>query len=412
MIIKNRIIYPLCVTRPQHNKDREPQMIRTNPRCILVSLLAIMSFVCVHTVQADTALNGVAIYTELGQEQYIAGLYTSKLSSVQREVLTSNEEKELQVRILANSISSRAFKKMWIEGLAINASSRELETHSQNMATFSNMLKIRLLRGDIFTMQRSMNDVTIILNGSTVGRINDPKFFDMLIRAWIGTVPLSTEFRQALLSGGEMEPNLVSRFQTTQPSASRIAAISAGLEAIGISSANTTTLAVKDKPTPVPKKATPTPKKATPTPKKAKPAPKVVKVEPPQLLLGPTDGALLDSSIFDVTEEDVEYTAESLLTQQLYIAKLKKWSQRFLKYPVMAQKRGQQGNVRLSVTVDDDGKVLSTEILEAARHAVLTEAAVTAVESASPFPRIPPSLRIQGDTFVFSLPVTFVLVND
>ena len=78
----------------------------------------------------------------------------------------------------------------------------------------------------------------------------------------------------------------------------------------------------------------------------------------------------------------------------------------------MAQKRGQQGNVRLSVTVDDDGKVLSTEILEAARHAVLTEAAVAAVENASPFPRIPSSLRIQGDTFIFSLPVTFVLVND
>jgi len=401
-------------------------MIRNNPRFILVSLLAIISFVCLHTARADTALNGVAIYTELGQEQYIAGLYTSKLSSVQREVLTSNEEKEIQVRILANSISSRAFKKMWIEGLAINASSRELETHSQNMAKFSNMLKIRLLRGDVFTMQRSMNDVIIILNGSTVGRIDDPKFFDILIRAWIGTVPLSTEFRQALLSGGEMEPNLVSRFQTTQPSASRIAAISAGLKAIGISSVNTATLAVQNTPAPIPKKATPTPKKATPTPKKAtptpkkatptpkkpKPAPKVVKAEPPQLLLGPTDGALLDSSIFDVTEEDVEYTAESLLTQQLYIAKLKKWSQRFLKYPVMAQKRGQQGNVRLSVTVDDDGKVLSTEILEAARHAVLTEAAVAAVENASPFPRIPSSLRIQGDTFIFSLPVTFVLVND
>lgn len=381
-----------------------------------------MSFVCVHTAQADTALNGVAIYTELGQEQYIAGLYTSKLSSVQREVLSSNEEKELQVRILANSISSRAFKKMWIEGLAINASSRELETHSQNMAKFSNMLKIRLLRGDVFTMQRSLNDVTIILNGSTVGKINDPSFFDILIRAWIGPVPLSTEFRQALLSGGEMEPDLVSRFQTTQPSASRIAAISAGLGAIGASSTNTVTLAVKDEPTPTPKKATPVPKKATPVPKKATPtpkkeAPKVVKkvvkpVEPPQLLLGPTDGALLDSSIFDVTEEDIEYTAESLLTQQLYIAKLKKWSQRFLKYPVMAQKRGQQGSVRLSVTVDDDGKVLSTEILEAAKHPVLTEAAVTAVESASPFPRIPPSIRIQGDTFVFSLPVAFVLVND
>lgn len=382
-----------------------------------------MSFICVHTAQAATALNGVAIYTELGQEQYIAGLYTSTLSSAQREVLTSNEEKELQVRILANSISSRAFKKMWIEGLAINANSRELEAHSQNMAKFSNMLKIRLLRGDVFTMQRSLNDVTIILNGSTVGKINDPSFFDILIRAWIGSVPLSTEFRQALLSGGEMEPDLVSRFQTTQPSASRIAAISAGLGSIGISSTNTTTLAVKDEPTPAPKKATPVPKKAAPAPKKAtpkpkpKPKPKVVEkvvkpVEPPQLLLGPTDGALLDSSIFDITEEDVEYTAESLLVQQLYIAKLKKWSQRFLKYPVMAQKRGQQGSVRLSVTIDDDGKVLSTEILEAAKHPVLTEAAVTAVESASPFPRIPPSILIQGDTFIFSLPVAFVLVND
>lgn len=401
-------------------------MISTNQRCLLACFLAILSFAFAHSTLAATVLNGVATYTELGQEQYIAGLYTSNLSKQQKDILIDDNEKEIQVRILADSISSRSFKKMWIEGLAINASSRELEAQSQNMADFTNMLKIRLLRGDIFTVRRSTKDVVVLLNGATVGTINDTKFFDVLIRAWIGPVPLSTEFREALLAGGEMDSKLVTRFQTTQPSAARIAAITAGLEAIaGNAAAAAPTLAAaapKTEPKAAPKaapKPTQAPKIAAPkvvAPKieAPKPVKKVAKVEkpaePPQLFFGPSDGALLDSSIFDVTEDDVEYTAETLLAQQLFIAKLKKWSQRFIKYPISAQKRGQQGNVRLNVTIDRDGKVKDVEVLEAAKFDVLTIEAQDAVNRATPFPRMPTD--IPGELFTFSIPVAFVLLDD
>lgn len=390
----------------------------------LAAAIVMLSFA--HFSFAQTALNGVSLHKELGKEQFIAGLYSETLSSSRNDILIANTEKEMQIRILADSLSSRAFKKMWIEGLAINASSKELTLQSQNMADFSNLLRIKLLRGDIFSIKRSSKEVTLTINGAKLGKIDDPKFFDLLLRAWIGPVPLSTDFRSGLLAEGNLDPALAARYQTTQPNAARIAAITAGLNALAAATASKaaalakaestpevkTTKTPKSKPTkkPAPKVATPKPtKKPTPTPK-----PKLIALntppEAPELLLGSPSSQLLDSSIFDLSDDDVQYTAESLLSQQLYIAKLKKWSQRFIKYPALAFKRNQQGNVRLNVSIDRDGKVSGVEVLESARYSSLTKEAKSAINRASPFPRIPADLP--GDQFTFSIPIVFMIVDE
>ncbi len=392
--------------------------------------------------KATPLINGVAIHSELGQESFIGALFTTTFSSSAKEILVAQEEKQLQVRILANRLSSRRFKRMWIEGLAINASASELENQAKNMAEFSNMLKVTLVRGDIFAVQRSNDSVKVSINGSSLGEIEDVGFFDLLLRTWIGPVPLSSTFRRALLSGGNTEGALVDRFNSINPSDERITAVAKALTAQREKEKeNKKSVAIAAVPDITPDIATPkidtAPSIKPPVivqqpsiPSASEPAEDsstpVSSTEPAELTAPkpaegqdvalattpdaqePTEAAPITDSII---EDDAEkFTAESLLSQQLYIAKLKKWTQRKIRYPQRSLEKNEQGTVRLNVTIDREGSLVKVDVTEEPKYGRLTKAAKKAVEKSQPYPAMPEDLN--GENFEFSLPIVFRLLNE
>ncbi|ABD81772.1 TonB family protein [Saccharophagus degradans] len=385
---------------------------------------------------AAPLLNGVATQSELGKEQFIAGLFTSTLASEAKDVLVAQEDKRMQIRVTADRLSTRRFKRLWIEGMAINASSSELQKHAQHMADFSNMLKIKLMAGDIFTIDRTGSTVLISLNGAQLGQIPDPAFFDLLLRTWIGPVPLSSDFKQNMLVAGNVNSGLITRFESTRPSDERIAAVEDAVKARAkqaeaqeddstpkVAVAKTDIKPKIEAPVaiaPPPKIAapsgalgesktvsTPKPEPAKPKPQEPEPAPKVEEKPKIAAITPPPPETLLDEESLEDEEDDLDFTAESLLSQQLYIAKLKRWSSSKLKYPSRAASRGHEGNVRLSIVIDRSGKVKKVEVIEAAEYSSLTKEAQNAVERANPFPPMPEDVK--GDTFLFTLPVVFQL---
>ncbi len=393
------------------------------------------------SASAKTLINGISVHSELGQESFIGALFTTNLSSDSKGILLAQEEKQLQVRILAKRISARRFKRMWIEGLAINASAAELQAQSQNMANFSNMLKVSLRRGDIFAVQRSNESVKVIINGSTLGTIEDVSFFDLLLRTWIGPVPLSSQFRDGLLAAGKFSGELREQFNSTRPSEVRIEAVASALESVGGAvqtagrASNLAAAAPAPKieapkikppviraPTPRPQIVQATPRAQVATPKPAPPKPvQTPRPQPkPQQTTSARDLAVArqvqeveqalddDESIIDTDDE--EFTAESLLGQQLYIAKLKKWTYQELLYPQRSLEKGEQGTVRLSVTIKRDGTLVSVEVVEKPAFFRLTKAAVKAVRKSAPYPPLPAS--ISGSEFNFSLPIVFRIVDE
>ena len=360
---------------------------------------------------AAPLLNGVAVHSELGNEQFIAGLYADSPSSNAGQLLSADENKRIQVRVLAEDLSSRRFKRMWIEGIAINSSREDLQKNAQKMADFSNMLRVRLVANDILTIDRSMDEgLTVSLNGTTLGKIEDRTFFDLLLRTWIGSVPLSSTFRENLLSNGEVDPELFVRYESTRPTDERIATIQSAIaaskdEKIAQQAAEAKTVAtINESATDLikaPTLETQTPALAVIAPPSI-PAPERLKVASAK----PKPKPQPKNDIFE-DEDEGAFTAASLLSQQLYIGKVKSWAQRELSYPDRAIRREWEGNVRLDITLDRAGGLVSINIAENAEHAVLTKEAVRAVKEAAPFPAMPNDVR--GDTFLFTLPVAFKL---
>lgn len=366
---------------------------------------------------AKPELNGLAVHSELGQEQFIAAVYSETKATDARTLILSAENKAMEIRILADTLYARRFTRMWIEGIAINSGSRDLERHAQDLADFSNMMRIKLRAGDILRMDRDKISGTLInINGFPLGTIKDPEFFDLLLRTWLGPVPLSTDFKQALLVGGAVPASLLQRFNSIQPTDERIAAIGAGLksseetkaptEVAVVSSSSKSSNAAVEQPVVIQTSSAKSVKATTTKSSSSKP--------PIEVATAPTTGGITneddlfgDESIFDDEGTDYAFTAEALLSEQLYISKLTKWTGGFVKYPKFAVRNEQEGTVRLTVTLARDGKVKDVQYLEKSQYEQLNRAANKAVTSASPYPAVPE--EIKGATFVFTVPVVFRL---
>ena len=373
-----------------------------------------LSLLCsTSTALAIEQLNGLSSHTELKKEKFIAALYTSKLTSDASVALQKSAPMHMEIRILAPKLSKRRFNRMWIEGMAINSSGSALTEQADNMVKFTRFFKDHLIAGDIIELRNTSDEGTLVrLNNVELGNINNPDFFYLLLRTWIGKVPLSSSFRAEILAAGDIDSDLEARFAVISPSDERQQQIAAWLapkklDAVAVAataaivSTATTTVAV----------AEPESINADPiitTPEIAAPV-----VLAPNLALNPQPEAPKTASTLtaesDKSEEDnVEVlTAESLLARQLYISTMLRHAYGYIKYPRRALKSGWEGSVRLSVMVDRDGTVKSILPIEESEHNSLNKAAKKAIEKASPFPAMPAGIK--GDDFEFSMPVVFRL---
>ncbi|HNG61302.1 MAG TPA: TonB family protein, partial [Cellvibrionaceae bacterium] len=367
-----------------------------------------------------------------------------------KAILLDESDQRMEVRVLAGSLLGNRFKRMWIEGVAINAGTGEMAKHSQNLADFSNLMSIKLQRDDILSIARQGNATVVRVNNLELGKIPSGEFYNLLLRTWIGPVPLSSSFRDGLLTSGKVDEKTISIYSKISPTPERIAVIRAALIAAGKN---------KGKPTEV-AAAKPEPAKVEPVAKVEPPVKEVAKTEPPvkeavkevakveavkpvekapvkpeaqepsspaatataaapvaaaaqaasqvakaatPAASAPKPAAAKANEVFE--EEEKQETADSLLVQQLYIAKLSKRTAGFVKYPKSALSKEQEGTVRLAITINRSGQVTNVKSSSTNEVPVLTQAAVEAANRASPYPAIPE--QIKSDSFTFTIPITF-----
>ena len=359
-------------------------------------------------------LNGLSSHTELKKEKFIAALYVTTLTRDAEVALKKSAPMHMEIRILAPKLSKRRFNRMWIEGMAINSSGSTLTKQADNMVKFTRFFKNRLIAGDIIELRNTADEGTlVVLNDVELGNINNPDFFYLLLRTWIGKVPLSSNFRAEILAGGDIDSDLQDRFAGISPSDQRRQQISAWLapkkrDAVAIAA---TTAIV----------STATISATVPEPESFGTDPKIAapEIAAPTLAFNPQTEASETASTLtaetDKSESEGEsqedngevLTAESLLARQLYISTMLRHAYGYIKYPRKAVQSGREGSVRLSVMVDREGIVKSILPIEESEYKSLNKAARKAIEKASPFPTMPVSIK--GDDFEFSMPIVFRL---
>ncbi|ROQ20852.1 TonB family protein [Marinimicrobium koreense] len=374
----------------------------------VMSVLLSFALYLAPSAMAASSLNGLASHQELGNEMFIGALYLESRTDSADTALNSPGAKRMELRITAdNGIPSRRFSRMWIEGVSINNSGSALTAQADNMVAFSNLFRGRLRRNDVVTIELNPGTgVAVGLNGVELGVIEDEPFFNLLARAWVGNVPLSSTFRDNLLSPSEIPGDLRSRFEAIEPSAARIE-----------------TVAQWNQPEPEPE---PAPEPESSAPPVAATAPLVTALDMPKASLEPEpepepapepepqpepepEPEPEPAVVAEEEEEDDEplLTAESLRAQQLYFSNLMRSILQNTSYPRRALQRGQEGEIRVAVVIDRAGAIQSMNMLEESEHSLLNREAERAIREAAPFPDVPEVIR--GDVYEFSVPFTFVV---
>ena len=381
-------------------------------------IIALMVFATALSAQAAPLLNGLALEQQFNKDRYIAAVYSDTLADSASVLLDSNTSRRIEIRVVADSLSARRFRNQWMESIAINNAGDTLSKQAEDMVSFANLFKGRLYKGDRLSADFSGNSgvTTIALNGVELGTIRDREFFNTLLRAWVGPIPPSTDFRDGLLAAGDVAPSLLGSYELLGPSDERIAQV------------RESTVATEEQPQsasapqaekPIPSKpklaadippptlaglqntpasaAAAAPAQPEPRPQQSQPKPKTAATRP----------APAPKEELEEDEDEGPLTADMLLARQIYHSILLRHTFKNTRYPKRAQERGQEGSVRLNVVIDPRGNVREIQTLQESRFSSLNRAAEDAVERASPYPAAPPQLA--REAYQFTVPITFRL---
>ena len=376
-------------------------------------------------VSAQTAVpNGVGEYIEFGKPSLVIKLDTTVPTSDAREAVTLDSQKRLSFRLVEDR-TIRSWTQIWIQNLSINSPPDALKKHTNDLIAMTRAIPTSLKQGDLIEFERAADDLTLMmLNRVEVADFEGSGFFEFLLSAFIGPIPPSSELKAALLAAGSLDISASTLFDSygyTDERSSQIAALisDAADDVIEqIASAPETSgsnndvapeaapeqeieVAVEDvaavepeitldaeEPSTAPAEVANANEVAVVEPEpKPEPAPEILEPEP--------------------EPEPVLITAESLLAIQTYQREMLGKIYRELKYPSSAQRRDQEGSLRVSVSVNMDGSLDGVSLVKQAEYNSLNKAAIAAVNDAAPFSELPNT--IASAPMVVEIPIQFKL---
>jgi periplasmic protein TonB len=374
--------------------------------------------------RAEPMLNGIGVHQELGREIFIGALFSESLSNDPGTLLRNQQPMRMELKIVSpEGITARRFSRLWIEGLAVNSKAEALMAQADNTVAFDAMFKGRLVPNDYVKISHTPGKgVSVTLNDVLLGTIKDENFFSMLLATWIGSVPLSSDYRDSLLKVGDVNTTLRARFSTIAPSSARVAEVrdwAQGGELIAqnvksstpvkSTAAKSSARAKEELVVERPEIKLPTVEIEKPTLDVPAPAAQVA-ASAAASSVAAKPVAVTQPAPAKVEEEEDEgpaLTAQTLLARQFYVSDAIKKIRSKTKYPQRALDRGQAGNVRVAVVIDRNGNILNTNILENSAYEMLNKEALDAVKRSAPFPALPDA--ISGARFEFTVPMRWTL---
>ncbi len=392
------------------------------PWKIRIETLAIflLGFIFATSIQAAPRLNGLSVHQELGNEQFIGALYSEALSDDPESLINTTLPARMELKVIApGGLTTRRFSRMWIEGMAINNNNSLLTEQADNMVKFDGLFKGSLAQNDhiVFALTPGAG-VNISVNGVQLGNIPDDKFFGMLLRTWIGRVPLSSGYRADLLKMGDVPGDLLGRYESINFDPARVAVVSGWGKPKPETQVAAAPRAEPARAEPVSRPAVEPPVVTTPRIELPPLQPEIIaSAEPqaapepqqpaPEPTPAPQEVAAIEQpvSIVEEEEEAPVLTAQSLLARQFYVSDILRKIRSSVRYPRISQDRGQEGSMRIAITVDRNGNILEMAWLEESRFDRLNKEAWEAVRRASPFPPMPETLP--GQSFELTAPISF-----
>ena len=327
--------------------------------CVFILCLAISSF------SHSLTLNGIGSYQQLRKEFYIAALYLTEPSSDPQAIINAYGSKRMVLKVTAKRWTPRRWSLQWQNDIAINNSPASDDELTNQIIFFTGFLQDNLTEGDeIIVEYRPTQGTFISINNVSILNTPTSDMFNYLVNVWIGKLPPSGEFKNAILSANPEDQDskqLLSKFNSLQYSDSRSQLIKSWIKntadakrqalakeqakalaekqskekaALALEQQNKKQIAAKPAPAPVKPKPV----------KKAKPVvvKKIASIKP-------------DTK---TKKSKAQLIAEDRYYQALYQWELNREIRPVIEYPEWAKRFGQKGAITINFTVNRKAEII------------------------------------------------------
>jgi TonB family protein len=381
---------------------------------LLLALILISSA----AAKAELQLNGSAIYEDLGKQQFVAALFVEDLSSNANSIQLQQSPKRMEVRII-NDYSKRRWLNLWMQSISINNDRESFSGSAQDVIDIMRAPRSAPKRGDVIEYLFDPDQGTSVrFNGTELITNYPPEVFNILLRTWIGPIPPSTAFKDQLL-GNSIDMDADELLTDIQPQSSRVALAASWMapapELIALEPVADEATTAADTPEAEPQLAAAESIAADPE-STAAATDQAETLEGPEQIAAETEqiadnedtnlAATADTGE-EQEEEIVDFNVSETLAQRDYTPLVVAQIYKAIRYPNRAADKNQQGTVRIGVTIDRSGDLISAVITQESRYRLLNQAAHKAVKKAAPFPQLPEEMKV--DSFEVNLPITFRL---
>lgn len=413
-------------------------------RRVLLCLVLASSMFGLHNfsfAQSDLVINGISSAKQLRSEQYLAVLYSEVSSNDATELLDSKVGQAMVIRVVAKNWRTRQFATQWNQAIFINSDSKIINKMADEITDFTGILRGSLKMGDELAIRYSSElGTTVSVNDITLMTTKNKKFFNVLLSTWIGQRPPSSQFKQQVLNGIESPEakEMLSRFDELSYSNDRKKIVSSWLETPDdeiIEDTSDNKKSKKEKEQAVASAAVttrvlPSTPAKTLAPKAVAAAPKAAEAVADTVTAAATAKSTKKENVAEATKADdaavvatspvavnktetiepakviekrptAQDIANEKLTKKYQATVFRSIFKNFL-YPKKAQKKKQEGQVLINVTVNRDGELLGLETIKRTKYKLLNQAAKKSVLQSIPLPKAPKDLK--GDQVTVEIP--------
>jgi hypothetical protein len=197
-------------------------MLRTSFAFISILLLFLSLSVQANNTQ-NSELQGYGAFSNLNKIWMLMALY----SEMATETNSVEQPQRLEIKIATKKISSRRFRSLWLETLAVEHGTSKVAAMQSELKQFFNILKGPLQQGDSLIIERTESASEVRINYHTLVRLSR-NFLPTMVQSLVGKHPPTQALKAGLMGreGLREQTNLSIHFERLEPTLPRIAEIS------------------------------------------------------------------------------------------------------------------------------------------------------------------------------------------
>ncbi len=193
----------------------------------LISALTLFVSMATHAIDSQSnELKGYGAFSNLNKDWMLMALYGN--TSTADQAFTAQR---LEIKIAAKKFSSRRFRQLWLETLAVEHGTEKVVLMQDDLQTFFNIVQGSLKQGDTLIIERieveGLPITDVKLNYHNLAQLSEG-FLDTLVQSLVGKHPPTQALKTGLTGqqGLRAQTNLAIQFDRLEPTLPRIAEIS------------------------------------------------------------------------------------------------------------------------------------------------------------------------------------------